>query len=1000
MKSLRCIIPVLVFFLFVSSKIVSQEKYAIIVTGETAGEDVNFNGSWLINANPPITWDCFWNDTYLMWEMLVVDKGFSDENVYVLYYDGIDFNFDEQDERYTASHNEYVKVTDLEASKYNLEIILTGFADGSNGIPQLTEDDFLLVYTFGHGDYVFIDEVKHSLITLRDFQEDPNHQEWDEANSVADFELQLFLDDIICDKKVVIMQQCFSGGFVPFLENSNTVILTAANADMGARRTDELYFDSIDYPGDEDPGNSYSTDENEQYVSEGHEFGHGEFNLHLLNAFRGVTPNEEVDEYIIEDYINVPLSDADLNEDNVISIYECYEWIKLYNSRQRWWDPGWGGYDDPQYPEEQDGNVTSLEYPTLIFEDIGPIGGVSVEHRGIIGITKDVHINSTNELTFLNDADVYLLNDAKLIVDAGATLILEDDVSIVATNENNKIEVDGYLLVGDNVSFSSEDEHPFEIQLRNTSLQPTFNNSTFQNCEIHNYTDELNIYSSIFNNCDMVYSYRGNINIENSSFSNTGVYLETAEGDTDTVWVTNCNFTTSQLLLGISLWNYNQFTIENNTINSYYDGIQVMQTGESLPNNKNITGNTILNCSNAGIVTFNSAATIIENYIHNNQDGIRLLNNSNVSVYGNPGALYKEEINRITDNERYELYASSGSFPWYFRYNAIEDADNSGNPVDPHIYDEPSGGLPALDVSYNCWDEHFDATTDLYPLGYIHLPEWCPPGVEHKTSNLALQEFQNGIEYFEDEEYANAKTTFESIIEQYPQTQFACAAMKELYTLKKFGENDYNVLKQYYQTNDSIQTDTILTKLALFLANKCEIELENWQTAIDHFEDIIENPESTEDSIFAIIDLGYTYFLMENSDKKSMAYGTMYEHIPISIESFIEKRDQLLALLPLVNSCQEFENELSILKSAELIQNIPNPFTNSTTVYFKLKEPGDVVIKVFDNVGAEVKRINNAPQNEGINKVDLDMSGLPPVIYYCSLFINGDRADAKKMIVQ
>jgi hypothetical protein len=84
-----------------------------------------------------------------------------------------------------------------------------------------------------------------------------------------------------------------------------------------------------------------------------------------------------------------------------------------------------------------------------------------------------------------------------------------------------------------------------------------------------------------------------------------------------------------------------------------------------------------------------------------------------------------------------------------------------------------------------------------------------------------------------------------------------------------------------------------------------------------------------------------------------------------------------------------------------LLQNVPNPFTNTTSIGFTLgsNEYANVEIRVYDQVGKEVKRTPVNSAKEGANTVELNMQGLPVGIYYYSLIINGTQLDTKKMVV-
>lgn len=622
-------------------------------------------------------------------------------------------------------------------------------------------------------------------------------------------------------------------------------------------------------------------------------------------------------------------------------------------------------------------------------------------------IRDEVHVTNNSTLTLAENSRFYLLKTGNLIIDAGATLIIEDDV-IVYGDSQNIITVNGNIQVGSGVTFQKYGvgNNPFYgLVLSNSQLITNLNQVNFNQAQLHNYGSELNITDCEFIDCLFIHSYSGDVTVTNCQTINYTkfVFEDLAGGLFNTVTINNCNFIADNTFYhsAIDIWNYKNFFIEDNTINNFYFGIQIWTSGYGFQGNQSIYNNEIFNCQAAGIETFNSTASISSNHVYNNLYGARFYNNSNIALYGNPGATNYDEVNLIADNDSYEVYASSRSFPWYFRYNALFDEDNLGNDYnDPIVYSESCGGI--LDVSYNCWDDYFVYIDDLFPpTCYLIWPDWCPDGGGQKSSEIALQTFLDGKEYFENEEYTDAENVFEEVIEHYSNSQYAAAAMKELFSLEQFTDSDYNALQLYYETNDSIQADTVLAKLAIFLANKCELELENWQTAIDHFEDIIENPETTEDSIFAIIDLGHTYFLMgDDSASRSIVRGTMEEHIPKSMEAFAEKRNYLLSLLPITKPHHQQENELETMTANKLLQNIPNPFSNTTTIHYKLDEKCLIEIRVYDHLGKIVNSLSQSKKEKGIHFVELEMSGMTSGIYFYSLFVNGKLTDTKKMVVR
>lgn len=72
-----------------SSFNLAQQYYAVLITGDTpegyAQSPKNYNGGDMYSG-----YDEFWNDTFLMWELLH-NYGFADDHIYVLYGYGNDY---------------------------------------------------------------------------------------------------------------------------------------------------------------------------------------------------------------------------------------------------------------------------------------------------------------------------------------------------------------------------------------------------------------------------------------------------------------------------------------------------------------------------------------------------------------------------------------------------------------------------------------------------------------------------------------------------------------------------------------------------------------------------------------------------------------------------------------------------------------------------------------------------------------------------------------------
>ncbi len=82
-----------------------------------------------------------------------------------------------------------------------------------------------------------------------------------------------------------------------------------------------------------------------------------------------------------------------------------------------------------------------------------------------------------------------------------------------------------------------------------------------------------------------------------------------------------------------------------------------------------------------------------------------------------------------------------------------------------------------------------------------------------------------------------------------------------------------------------------------------------------------------------------------------------------------------------------------------LQQNYPNPVANQTTIPFKLNEPGNVILQVYDPLGRNVKTLVNDYRKSGSHYEILSVEGLPKGIYYYTLEVNGVLIGSRKMMI-
>ncbi len=93
------------------------------------------------------------------------------------------------------------------------------------------------------------------------------------------------------------------------------------------------------------------------------------------------------------------------------------------------------------------------------------------------------------------------------------------------------------------------------------------------------------------------------------------------------------------------------------------------------------------------------------------------------------------------------------------------------------------------------------------------------------------------------------------------------------------------------------------------------------------------------------------------------------------------------------------ENTISsIPKNFELSQNYPNPFNPSTKIVYSLPKSGNVILKVYNELGKEVNTLVNSFRNAGTYEINFNASELTSGIYFYRLESNG-IVDTKKMLL-
>lgn len=209
----KAAVLVLVGILILSSPLAAQQKYALLISpGDTVLDDQMYHSE-------------YWYDLFLMYRMLVED-GFTHNNIYVLYGNGNDFASAHANYQTGTFFPGVVQIVDFAVSWANVQNIFTWLANGNaaQGVTQIQDGDFLYYWWMGHGD-------------TQPGMPDCDYHAWIEVTDeyVTDTDFAGFfglLPD--CVVKTDYVMTCHSAGLIDDLEGLHTMIHTAAPCDKNS----------------------------------------------------------------------------------------------------------------------------------------------------------------------------------------------------------------------------------------------------------------------------------------------------------------------------------------------------------------------------------------------------------------------------------------------------------------------------------------------------------------------------------------------------------------------------------------------------------------------------------------------------------------------------------------------------------------------------------------------------------------------------------------------
>lgn len=639
-------------------------------------------------------------------------------------------------------------------------------------------------------------------------------------------------------------------------------------------------------------------------------------------------------------------------------------------------------------------------------------------------ISSPLTIKAGGCLKIPENGALHFANKGSIQVIPGGLLEIGNQAKISGETTNSQAAISVYgdgFIVGKQVEINSLER----ISLFSThSVMPKlhFGGIKFNNAPVYTTKCIVDIDSCSFENRSDIVSNNCELTVTNSEFVRSGVTTFKPMGTapisglsaktiiTDntfsgtgsyTYHITNTPGLTTSSKAAIKLDNISEYYISGNEISSCEEALVLNNSGTRENRLHNISRNMIRNCR-IGSTLYNSYGIYNRNKVRNNHIGVRLFNNS-CFYFNNTPVVNEEDKQELVGNSTHQLYSSNGTFPLNFRYNSVH-----GGNTTPWIYNDTYTSR-YINVSNNHWGDNEQFEPDQVfnmPDLFIWTPFWdgLPTG-KSNNSTPEEAEFQMALSLIDCGDYLSAKTALKMIIGNYSESDFATAALKELFRIESMCNNDYVGLKSYLKSNPTITASANLFPTSDFLSARCDVVCKNYQSAIDWYENRLSGEISYQDSIFAVIDLGDIYWniQLDSLSKANLELHLLSTEQSKSFESHQDVKDRLLSTLP-----KQTESFLTLLAdnnfgvhTSRIVSITPNPGKADVTITYYTDSPALSEIKIYGANGSSVNMPRRPKHlSEGYYTIHFDTSHLNPGLYLVILQVDQKNVDTEKLLIK
>jgi len=460
--------------------------------------------------------------------------------------------------------------------------------------------------------------------------------------------------------------------------------------------------------------------------------------------------------------------------------------------------------------------------------------------------------------------------------------------------------------------------------------------------------------------------------------------------DASPYWFVNCNI--SDMCDLVMQGSVRPFASINFFKTNFHDNVQLLVRDR---HNLSIDDCDFVNNS-SGINVYNSPATILNSTMTGNGNGVNMnyacdelstIEYCEINYNEGSGLIFKDrdirfKYTNVRNNNRYGIVGYKGGSFDNFIVDGNYEVSNNGwaeyaGYEQSYTWGEEANNIIDDEYVYNAdkyilklfgWNgtDQVDVSGSVNTIDHSDPERFWPSINAFYFGDIVSDEkmmFDSASEDMSAGNYAIARSTFEQIITDYPESVEAATSLQKIYFIVNYTDKDYDALLQYIDNIAAIEGSS-LYRVKNDVITKTYMQKEEYDIAISRLETVIANPADEIELTDALKDEAYCYVKLIEEGSRALP-----EICTVKPQNFNEFQ-QIVSELE--NGLYETEEpiEEEIIPVNVALSNYPNPFNPTTTISFSLPEDGNVKLSIYNVKGQKVKQLVSDQLSAGQHSIE------------------------------